>query len=134
MGGQAPLSKRARKRRKRRELANRAAEAELAEILLEQQVLRELGHKVAGRGSRPSSGSREERSRSREEKSPARGLITDQAVVRQAKGVGGQGSGKRLHQPIALSIADMLDAFEVSRICGREENKKSWVGGKGGGG
>ena len=38
-------------------------------------MLRELGHKVTGRGSRPSSGSRDERSRSRDEKSPARGLL-----------------------------------------------------------
>ncbi|XP_076439076.1 uncharacterized protein LOC143277972 isoform X3 [Babylonia areolata] len=112
---QTPLSKKARKRRKRRELANRAAEAELAEITLEQQMLR---HKVtSSQGSRPGSGSREERS-------PARGgLITDQAVVKQAKGAGSGGqapsssssSGKRLHQPISLSIADMLDAFEKKK-------------------
>ncbi|KAK7095902.1 uncharacterized protein [Littorina saxatilis] len=114
--GQTSLSKRARKRRKRRELANRAAEAELAEISLEQQMLRELGHKVTGRGSRPSSGSREEKSRSREEKSPARGLITDANIVKQSKGGGAPGgSGKRLHQPIALNIADMLDAFEKKK-------------------
>ena len=81
-------------------------------------MLRELGHKVTGRGSRPSSGSRDERSRSRDEKSPARGLITDPNIVKQSKGGGAaSSSGKRLHQPIALNIADMLDAFEVSRHC-----------------
>lgn len=113
--GQVPLSRRARKRRKRRELANRAAEAELAEISLEQQMLRELGHKVTGSGSRPGSGTREERSTSRSEKSPSRGLITDQNVVRQSKESGQGHTGRKLHQPFALNIADMLDAFEKKR-------------------
>lgn len=123
---QNPLSKRARKRRKRRELANRAAEAELAEITLEQQMLR---HKVTtGRGSRPGSGSRDERSRSRDEKSPGRGLITDQAVVKQAKaGDSQQSSGNRLHQPISLSIADMLDAFEKKKSL--DQKTTSMLGG-----
>lgn len=99
--GQVPESKKARKRKKRRELANRAADAELAEISLEQQMLRELGHKSTSRSVRP-------RSTSREGKSPSRGLITDQNVVKQSKA-----TKVKAHEPITLSIADMLDAFEV---------------------
>ncbi|CAL1533082.1 unnamed protein product [Lymnaea stagnalis] len=93
-------SKRARKRRKRREHANKAAEAELAEISLEQQWLKEVGLKKSGHQA-PLGG-----------KSNG-GIITDAAVVSEAKRQAGvKTGGKKSQQPIAFDIAAMIEAIQ----------------------
>lgn len=86
-------SKRARKRRKRREQANKAAETELAEISLEQRLLKEGLKKSVG---------------------AAPGIISDASIVKEAKKQGG-GSGKKSKEPITFSIADVLDAMQVDK-------------------
>ncbi|XP_059140026.1 uncharacterized protein LOC131928117 [Physella acuta] len=91
-------SKKARKRRKRREQANKAAEAELAEISLEQQWLKEVGLKKSA--NHTLSGK------------PIPGVITNTAVVSEAKKQGKGAGGKKSQQPMALDIAAMIDAIQ----------------------
>lgn len=90
----AKESKAARKRRKRLEIANRAAEEELAEISLEQQVLVELS------GSKVNQGARK---------------VTDASSAASAASDPPQ-SGKRSQRPINLNIADMITALEVFHL------------------
>lgn len=88
----AKESKAARKRRKRLEIANRAAEEELAEISLEQQVLVELS------GSKVNQGSRK---------------VADASSAASAASEPPPQSGKRSQRPININIADMITALEV---------------------
>ena len=83
--------KNARKKRKRREAIDKAADDELAEITLEQQVLRELSAK----------------SQQQQQQS------TDSSNQPKKSGGGGGGGGKRSAAPISLNIADMITALEV---------------------
>ena len=83
--------KNARKKRKRREAIDKAADDELAEITLEQQVLRELSAK----------------SQQQQQQS------TDSSNQPKKSGGGSGGGGKRSAAPISLNIADMITALEV---------------------
>lgn len=93
-------SKQARKRCRRREQANKAAETELAEISLEQHLLKE-GLKKSVRGSH--------------------GIISDSSVVSEAKKSGGGSSGggsgvKKSKEPITLNIAAVLEAIQKKAV------------------
>ncbi|XP_074661442.1 uncharacterized protein LOC141914067 [Tubulanus polymorphus] len=84
-------SKAVRKMRKRREIANEAADKELLEISIEQQVLKEMSMK------------QQQTSTSNQQKpSP------------QSGGAGGASTsgGKKSKQPLSLNIADMISALE----------------------
>ena len=96
-------TKTARKRRKRREIANKAADDELAEINLEQQVLKEMGMKK----------SQEQQSTTTTTPGgTASGGATKNGPPGGATAAGG--GGKKSKAPIALNIADMISALEVS--------------------
>ena len=73
-----------------------AADKELAEITLEQEVLREFSAK-----SQSSSG----------------GGGGQQQKKSGGGGGGGGGGGKRSAAPISLNIADMISALEVCALC-----------------
>ena len=96
----------ARKRRKRREMASRAADEELAEITIEQQVLREMS----------SSKSQVQQAQAKSSQSGA-GVSTSKAEKQQQpqqqQAATPKPSGKKSQQPISLSIADMISALEV---------------------
>ena len=92
-------SKNARKRRKRRELASRAADEELAEISFEQSVLKELRSKSLKDPISP------ETAPVKEPPEPM------PAPAPQPKS---QPAGKKSKQPISLNFADMISALEVS--------------------
>ena len=86
--------KNARKKRKRREAIDKAADDELAEITLEQQVLRELSAK-----------SQQQQQQSTDS--------SNQPKKSSGGGGGSGGGGKRSAAPISLNIADMITALEV---------------------
>ena len=90
-------SKNARKRRKRREMASRAADEELAEICLEQTVLKELRSK-----SHMTDVTKQETPTSKGASS------TTQPASNKP-----QPAGKKSKQPISLNFADMISALEV---------------------
>ena len=85
-------------------MANRAADEELAEITLEQQVLKELSSK--GQKQQQNSGDKEpSKSVSEAELSPALVPAPAPAPVPVPQ-------GKKSKQPMSLSIADMITALE----------------------
>ncbi len=92
--GAVKETKALRKRRKRLEIANRAAEEELAEISLEQQVLVELSGSKASQGTRKITAS----------------LHAEAAAAPEPPA---PQTGKRSQRPINLNIADMITALEV---------------------
>ena len=89
-------TKNARKRRKRRELANKAAEEELAEITIEQEVLKEIRTKKQHYGGASSGG--EETDKTPPPPPPPQPSY----------------SGRKSQQPLSINIADMITALEVS--------------------
>ena len=94
-------TKTARKRRKRCEMANRAADEELAEITLEQQVLKELSSK--SQKQHQQNAVDQELSKSDTEPSPAPAPAPVSVSLPP---------GKKSKQPMSLSIADMITALE----------------------
>ena len=111
---QLSLLKRARKRQKRQEQANRAADEELAEISLEQQILQ---RNVIGQCVRPACGSHSGRSTmacSRSNVFLSSGSVANRSVEKLGSpGYAERSQAPKQHEPIAFNIADMLDAFEV---------------------
>ena len=93
-------SKTARKRRKRREIASRAADDELAEISIEQQMLAELGNKGTGRTAS---------AKAQEQQKPT--VVPEPTPPAPSKPAAS--SRVKSKTPIALNIADMISALEV---------------------
>ena len=111
-------SKNARKRRKRREQANQAAEDELAEITLEQQVLKEMSAKNAAANPGGPSGLvvESEHQEPLRPKTPPAPQPEPEPKPKPKAEPKAQPSGKKSKQPISLNIADMISALEVGDL------------------
>ena len=92
-----------RRRRKRKDILNKAAENELAEIGLEQQMLKEQCLKTTGQKS------------SKDEKGQTPGILKINPKT--------QASGKKSKQNVSLDLGAVIDALEVllDKIHMREE-------------
>ncbi|KAK2167715.1 hypothetical protein LSH36_25g10000 [Paralvinella palmiformis] len=100
-------SKNARKRRKRRELASRAADEELAEICLEQTVLKELRSKSHLTDI------------TKQEEPVSKGSNDTAPPIPKP-----QSAGKKSKQPISLNFADMISALEKQQEDSKSKKEK----------